>query len=98
LGQEAANWFPGTAHFGTIGDAPPEVVEAGLKKLEEDYRSQNRDDCRNAIADFLALAGRLDVKVPKKRPRSDELAIFVIAASPTPYSTKSPKRHRDTLI
>ena len=62
LEHEAANWFPGTAHFGTIGDAPPEVVEASLKKLEEDYRSQNRDDCRNAIADFLALAGRLDVE------------------------------------
>jgi AbiU2 len=62
LEQEAANWFPGAAHFGTIGDAPPEVVEAGLKKLEEDCRSQNRDDCRNAIADFLALAGRFDVE------------------------------------
>ena len=62
LEQEAANWFPDTAHFGTIGDAPPEVVEAGLKKLEEDCRSQNRDDCRRAMADVLALAGRLEVE------------------------------------
>jgi hypothetical protein len=62
LEQEAANWFPDTAHFGTIGDAPLEVIEAGLKKLEEDYRSQNRDGCRRAMADFLALAGRLEVE------------------------------------
>jgi AbiU2 len=57
LEEEAAKWFPGSAHFATVGSAPPQVVEA---MLEEDYRSQNRDDCRKAIAAFLALAGRLE--------------------------------------
>jgi hypothetical protein len=59
LEEEAAQWFPGSAHFATVGSAHPQVVEA---MLDEDYRSQNRHDCRKAIAAFLALAGRLEVE------------------------------------
>jgi AbiU2 len=62
LEQEAAKWFPGSAHFGTVGPAPPEVFEEGLRMLEEHYRSEDREQCRKAVADFLAFAARLGVE------------------------------------
>jgi hypothetical protein len=60
--KAAAEWFPGVAHVGTVGSAPPGVVEKAVKTLEEDYRSEDRDLCRKATTDFLALAERLEMK------------------------------------
>lgn len=70
LEDEAANWFPGVSHVGTVGSAPPGIVEAALEDLENEHRKQGRIDCRKAVDEFLAVAGRLDVE------GSDEKAAF----------------------
>jgi hypothetical protein len=44
---------------GDAGVAPPGAVEAALKALEEEDRLADREHCRGAIADFLAVAERL---------------------------------------
>lgn len=62
LEQEAVEWLPGAAHLGTFGPAPPGVLEAAIKEAEENHRSHDRDRCGRAIADFLAVAGRLEIQ------------------------------------
>lgn len=61
LEEDAAKWLPSVAHLGTFGPAPPGIVEAALKEAEENHRSEDRDQCRRAIANFLATAGRLEI-------------------------------------
>jgi hypothetical protein len=62
LERDAAEWLPGGARLGTFGPAPPGVLEAALKEAEENHRSQDRDRCRRAIADFITIAGRLEIQ------------------------------------
>lgn len=59
LEDEAANWFPGVAHLGTVGSPPPGVVDDALKDLESEHRTQDRTDCRKAIDNFATIAGCL---------------------------------------
>jgi hypothetical protein len=67
LEQDAAEWLPGVAHLGPVGTAPPEIIEAAIKAAEENHRSQDRDTCRSAIADFLTAAGRVEIEESEEK-------------------------------
>ena len=94
LEREAeSNWFPGVAHIGTVGTEPPGEIEAALRSLEEDSRSEDHDFCRAAIADFLAVAGRM--KSPKRGPHWSVSDNSAISASPTRFLIRPPTNRRD---
>ena len=62
LEDDAATWYPSSAHIVTVGTAPAGLQEEIIKSLEEDCRSESRQECRRALGDFLAVAAKLDVQ------------------------------------
>jgi hypothetical protein len=76
LEQEAADWLPAAAHLGRFGSAPPGVIEAALKEAEENHRSNDRDMCRRAVAELLAIAGRLELEGSEERAALQRIREF----------------------
>lgn len=98
LEDEAANWLPGVAHVGTVGSAPPGLVEEALKDLENENREWGRADCRKAIGGFLAVTGRLGVDGSEEYAAFERLREFRtrrLAHSLFDKSPNAPPRYGD---
>jgi hypothetical protein len=67
LVREAANWIGEAAHVHHPSSAPADLLDAALRSLEEQHRSEERVSCRKAIDEFLTIAARLTIDGSKEK-------------------------------